>query len=214
MSSSTSLSSVTCEFDEQSEPLCLAHQCIQELELEVQKLTLQAASLDLELATQTCKQRSRKAISGAQAMFSTSQQVISPHSGISPTSEAVALVNMIDMLTRKGSYIYLYLFSPYLLTDGIFGHPKPLFLFNSKERFANGVLLAQRQAADLYAAIPETDHHYVSSSHKLYANKSKHRDLPTSTILVQGASHHPTRPYDQASKAGCPLPLRRGIPAG
>ncbi|TFK18307.1 hypothetical protein FA15DRAFT_660793 [Coprinopsis marcescibilis] len=172
MSSATSLHAVAqSDFNAQEfEPLRQAHRRIQELEVRVEELTTRNGYLELELANLTRKRKPRKAIAGSEAA-SVPQRVVSPHSGIIASPEAMALAHKIDVSARKASSVYLYLFSPYLLPDGVFGMDEPPFAFNSKERFADGVSLEERQAADLYAAVPEEDHHYISSNNRSYAKK-------------------------------------------
>ncbi|TFK25320.1 hypothetical protein FA15DRAFT_703865 [Coprinopsis marcescibilis] len=123
-------------------------------------------NLKLKLATQS---RRRKPGHGSQMPLMDQQSADVSAS----ETEAAALLAHIDASAKKASHIYCYLFSPFLL-PGMFGKPKPsksFSKFDSPERYANGISLEQRQTADLYAAVCEDDHEFVSSGHDVYELK-------------------------------------------
>ncbi|TFK20673.1 hypothetical protein FA15DRAFT_658894 [Coprinopsis marcescibilis] len=170
MSSATSISTASTSVSVAStvpddSVLRRLHSHIQELELEVAELTTCNANLNLKIATQTRRRKPR----GAKAPLDEHP------SGDSASQEATNLVKYIDASAKKASFIYLHLYSPYLL-PGMFGKAKPAFKHNSPDRYADSVSLEEGQAADLYAAVPEEDHEFVSlllSGHPVYAQKFK-----------------------------------------
>ncbi|TFK18543.1 hypothetical protein FA15DRAFT_660620 [Coprinopsis marcescibilis] len=168
---STSISTAsTIPDDSMSTPFCVLrrlHSRIQELKLEVAELMTCNANLNLKIATHTCRRKP----CGAKAPLD------KPPSGDgdSASQEATDLVEYIDASAKKALFIYLHLYSPYLL-PGMFGKAKPAFKHNSLDRYADSVSLEEGQAADLYAAVPEEDHEFVSLhpfSHPVYAQKFK-----------------------------------------
>ncbi|TFK17830.1 hypothetical protein FA15DRAFT_661170 [Coprinopsis marcescibilis] len=172
MSSATSISTASTSISTAStvpddSVLWRLHSHIQELELEVAELMTCNANLNLKIATHT---RRRKPC-GAKAPLDKPPS----GNGDSASQEATDLVEYIDASAKKASFIYLHLYSPYLL-PGVFGKAKPAFKHNSLDRYADSVSLEEGQAADLYAAVPEEDHEFVSLhpfGHPVYAQKFK-----------------------------------------